>query len=383
MQSESLIGAAWPTLLSRLPASLDLEATARACGALLRRRGVSDAETLLRLALSYGACGQSLRGTAAWAETASVASLSDVAVLNRLRGSAPWLGMISAAILSARVRGPAYAGSGPRLRLIDATALSAPGSRGVDWRVHLAYDLDAQRISEIELSDGSGAESLGRFDWQPGEVALGDRGYAKAGDLAAVRQAGADFIVRIGWNALRLRARDGARFDLFGALDRLPQTGVAEAAVSVALDRAGKTLLPARLIVARKPEDEAARSRREARRKSRRQGKTLKPETLRAAGYVFVLTSLDGARATAADILALYRLRWQIELAFKRLKSLLDLGALPAKDPDLARCWIYAKLIVALLLEDVTRRALDSPPWADPRQTAIANLAVAPAARAA
>lgn len=337
----------------------------------------------MRLALSYGAWGQSLRGTAAWAETASVASLSDVAVLNRLRGGAPWLGMITAAILSMRVRGPADAGCGPRLRLIHATTLSAPGSRGVDWRVHVAYDLAAQRISEIELSDGSGAESLSRFGWQPGEVALGDRGYAKAGDLAAVTGAGADFIVRIGWNALRLRTRDGASFDLFAALDRLTHTGVAEAEVSIALDRAGRTLLPARLIIARKPEDEAARSRREARRKSRRQGKTPKRETLRAAGYLFVLTSLDGARATAADILALYRLRWQIELAFKRLKSLLDLGALPAKEPDLARCWIYAKLIVALLLEDVTRRALDSPPWADPRQTTIAALAVAPAARAA
>jgi len=369
MQPDSVIGAAWPSLLSRLPASLDLAASARECRALLRRRGIPDAETLLRLGLSYAACGLSLRGTAAWAEAASLASLSDVAVLNRLRGSAPWLAMIVGAILSARAHAPAGVGTGFRLRLVDATTLSAPGSAGVDWRLHVAYDLKTQQTAAVELSEGAAAESLRRFAWERGDLVLGDRGYAKAADLAAVVEAGADFIVRIGWNALRLRTRDGAPFDLFAALDGLREGGIATAVVSVALDRAGTQRLPAHLVMLRKPADQAETSRRKARRKSRRQGKTTQPNTLKAAGYVLVLTSLDGARAAAADILALYRLRWQIELVFKRLKSLLDLAALPAKDPDLARSWIYAKLIVALLLEDVTRNVLDSPPWAQPFST--------------
>ena len=193
-------------LLSRLPAGLDLAVSARECRALRRRRGIPDAETLLRLALSYGGCGLSLRGTAAWAETASVASLSDVAVLNRLRGSAPWLAMIMGAILSARVAGPASAGF--RLRLVDATTLAAPGSAGVDWRLHVAYDAGAQQTVAVELSDSRGAESLSRFAWERGDLVLGDRGYAKADDLAGVVDAGADFVVRTGWNALKLRTRD-------------------------------------------------------------------------------------------------------------------------------------------------------------------------------
>ena len=364
MQPESVSDAAWPTLLSRLPASLDLATSARECRALLRRRGIRDAETLLRLALSYGGCGLSLRGAAAWAETASVASLSDVAVLNRLRGSAPWLATIVGAILSARVAGPRDAGF--RLRVVDATTLAAPGSAGVDWRLHVTYDVGAQQTTAVELSDGRGAESLSRFAWERGDLVLGDRGYAKAGDLEAVVDAGADFVVRIGWNALKLRTRDGVPFELFAALDRLPEQGIGEAEVSIALDRAGSKRLPVRLVMLRKTETDAAASRRKARRKSRRQGKTVQRNTLKAAGYVLLLTSLDAPRAAAADILALYRLRWQIELVFKRHKSLLDLAALPAKDPDLARSWIYAKLIVALLLENVSHDALDSPPWAEP-----------------
>ena len=372
--------AAWSALLSRLPASLDLAGSARECRALLRRRGVPDAETLLRLALSYGGGGLSLRGAAAWAEMASLASVSDVALLNRLRGAAPWLGMIVGAILSARVPGPAPLGF--RLRVVDATTLAAPGSAGADWRLHVAYDAGAQETVAVELSDGAGPESLSRFAWERGDLALGDRGYAKAGDLAAVTAAGADFVVRIGWNALRLRTRDGAPFDLFAALDRLPERGIAEAEIGIALDRAGTKLLPVRLVMLRKNEAGAAASRRKARRKSRRQGKTVQRKTLTAAGYVLLLTSLEATRASAADILALYRLRWQIELVFKRFKSQLDLAALPAKDPALARSWIHAKLIVALLLEDVARDALDSPPWAEPILRAYDLALAAPQAAA-
>jgi hypothetical protein len=360
-----------------------LEASARASGALRRKREVKDAASLLRLALGYGACGLSLRGSAAWAEVGAVATLSNVALLKRLRGAADWLGQIVAAILAERLSGSAGSGNERRLRLVDATTLSCPGRRKTDWRVHLGCRLGARpRIEHVELSDGRGSESLGRFRCGPGDVAITDRGYAKAADLAQAQAAGADFIVRMGWNAVRLRTGEGAPFDLFGALAAVPEQGVGEIAVGIALDRAGKRLLPARLVILSKSSEEAERSRRRARRKSRKQGKTLQSRTLRAAGYVLLLTSLDAASFPASDVLALYRLRWQVEFVFKRLKSLLHLGALPAKDPDLARCWIYAKLIAALLLEDITECFLDSPPWAD-RNAEARSLALAPATPAA
>ena len=53
-----------------------------------------------------------------------------------------------------------------------------------------------------------------------------------------------------------------------------------------------------------------------------------------------------------------------IELAFKRLKSLLGLDRLPAKSAALARSWLLAHLIMALLIEDAARKLLDIPPWA-------------------
>ena len=80
MQSASLYDQRWPSLLAALPATLDLDETARASGALVRRRAIGDAAALLRLALSYGPGGLSLRGAAAWATLAGLACLSDVMV---------------------------------------------------------------------------------------------------------------------------------------------------------------------------------------------------------------------------------------------------------------------------------------------------------------
>lgn len=365
MTRTSPIDAEFSKLLSRLPEGLDLDASARSHGALIRRRAVRDGATLLRLAFAYAVCGFSLRGASAWAALGAVARLSDVALLNRLRGAADWLGALVAAILSERMTGAAVAGGERRLRLVDATTLSRPGSAGTDWRVHVGYRLgDAPRIDRIELSDGRGAESLERFAGGPGDITIGDRGYARAGDLAAMRARGADFIVRTGWNAVRLRDGEGAPFDLVGMLARAPERGIAEADVRIAVDRSEKRLVAMRLVVLRLSEAEAAKARRRARKKSRKQGKTPQDKTLIAAGHVLLLTSLDAGRFPAADVLALYRLRWQIELAFKRLKSLLHLDDLPARDPDLARCWIYAKLVAALLLEDMAGVFGDSPPCA-------------------
>jgi IS4 transposase len=60
--------------------------------------------------------------------------------------------------------------------------------------------------------------------------------------------------------------------------------------------------------------------------------------------------------------MAAYRLRWQIELAFKRLKTLLHIDRLPAREPRLAKAWLSAHLIAALLIEDITPQLRDPSP---------------------
>jgi IS4 transposase len=88
--------------------------------------------------------------------------------------------------------------------------------------------------------------------------------------------------------------------------------------------------LPLRLIVLRKTPEAAEATRLALRRAAIKKGKKLDPRSLIAAEFMILATSLPRKGYTAKAVLAVYRLRWQIELAFKRLKSLLlDMGDLP------------------------------------------------------
>ncbi len=83
MENASFLSDGWRELMLRVRSCIDLEATARSHGAFARVREVKDPETLLRLAIAYGACGMSLRETCAWAAASGIAQLSDPALLKR------------------------------------------------------------------------------------------------------------------------------------------------------------------------------------------------------------------------------------------------------------------------------------------------------------
>ena len=352
----------WPYLLSFLPGEKELEETARSCGAIQRVRAVDKASTLLRLALVYGFCGYSLRQTAAWAEAAEVASLSDVALLKRFRKTSDWLGHLLGTKLVERVE-PLTAPRG-RLRLVDATTVSAPGSSGTDWRIHLDFDLGAMAISEVQVTKVDGGESLLRYEFDPGELAVVDRGYAHRNGLAHVVEAGAHFLVRLNWATVPLRWRGGGTFDLLGAVRSLKDARPGEFNLEIQPSaRDGVPAIPVRLLALRKSQEATEEAQRKVLAEASKKSKKIQPQTLELAGYVLLLTSATAEDLSAERALETYRFRWQIELAFKRLKSLLFLDHLPAKDPELARTFLYSKLLAAILLEELTRDYLAFSPW--------------------
>ena len=68
-------------------------------------------------------------------------------------------------------------------------------------------------------------------------------------------------------------------------------------------------------------------------------------------------------RASTKQVLECYRLRWQIELIFKRFKSLAQLGHIPKQDDQSSRAWLYGKLFVALLSQKLIRVGSAISPW--------------------
>jgi hypothetical protein len=371
MDQELLSPDAWSGLLGSVPAGLALEASARERRAWRRARGVRSAADLLRLALTYANTPLPLSGTAAWVTAAGVADLSDVALLDHLQNAEGWLEPTF--LLAVRVETPA--GLRRPVEIVDATNLTPTGGRhGTAWRVHARFDPAAGRFAEFRLTEGAAPESLARSSPPAGAVCVADRIYAKARGLFAAQGRGADVVVRYGMAGCALLGGDGGRLGLKDVLARgdLPDLPVRV----LRPDAPDGPPLAARLILWRRPADVAAAARERARREAHRKGYEAGAKQLGGAGWLVLLTTLDGA-VPAADVLALYRLRWQVELAFKRPKSQLRLADLQAKDPRLARSCVLAKLILAALTDQCLEKALALSPSA-PGPDAVA-LAARPA----
>jgi hypothetical protein len=348
-----------------LPSNLDQ--LAKETGAVSRWRKVKNGEDLLRLILMYVVEDLSLRSTAAWSGRSELVEIKDTSVLHRLRSSVPFLEAVLGHLLNFRLRGEPAAG--PVLRLNDATVLSVPGSEGTDWRVHAVYDPEAGRLVRVQVTDFRGGERLDRDVYAPGEVVIADRGLARAKGLHAVAGGGAFSLLRMHWQNIRLTDRHSRELDLEEILRRA-ERGDTGTIIYVPLK--GKEPLPARLIVRPLPPEPAEKARHQIRRNAAKKGRQPSPLALRLAGYFCLLTTLPAGLASDGVVLELYRVRWQIELFFKRCKSLLHLNQLRADDPALVKAYCTGKLIEVVLIELLASEGEAFSPWGVPRRRVAA-----------
>lgn len=336
-------------LLQDLP--LELVDSAREFRAFTRARKLKTPQELLRVVLLYCGLDQSLR-TVAGNLTLLEARITDSSVRARLQACEPWVKALLLQLLPSLPALPA----GYRLSVIDGSSVEAPGADGTDYRLQLRLELVSLTFLELVVTDTHTAESLRHFTLGAGDIALVDRGYCQPAALVETHPQGADWIVR--WNSgIPLWTPTGEAFDWVTTLKQVPLTqAILTRAVQVG--PAGSTTRVAAVLHAcRLPEAQANAARQRCRRRAQKKGKTLKVATLYLAGWVIVVTTLEPAGWTAETILALYRVRWQVELAIKRWKSLLKAGQLRAKaEGTLASLWLHGQLWYALLREHRCRR---------------------------
>jgi hypothetical protein len=350
----------WKTLLSLFPPQW--QERAGESGAVERLRGFSSAEALLRTLLLHIANGFSLRETAVQAKLADLANVSDVALLKRLRNSEEWLRRLCVDLLRENGIALATHASPKRLRIVDGTIVKEPGKTGSQWRI--LYSLQLPSLScdffEISATTGKGTgESFRRVPIGPQELVLGDAGYWSAAGIEFVRSRGADVLVRVNPQTFLAYGPRGHRVRLLSRLQTVRQPGeIGEWKVVL---RGENASIEGRVCALRKSEHVIQQAHRRLQRKASKKQTTLQPDTLEYAKYVIVFTTLQAE--SAGEVLECYRLRWQIELAFKRMKTLAQLGHLPKHDDRSARAWLYGKLLVALLTQKLIRVGRDISPW--------------------
>ena len=362
-----LSNAGWDDLLQYLPP--DLDDLCLETGAIERWRSVRDGAELLRICLGFAALGKSLRGVSAWWEELGGAPISDVGILKILRRAVGFLEGVLCRLFETYVVSPVVEEGAPHVRLLDATCLSVPGSDGTDYRIHLTWDASTGQMAGLQITDKHGGEHFGRGYAGARDILVGDRGNAHANRVIELTDAGTMFLVRVGHSAIRMTDAAGEPFDpLAFATRRRSQPGRpprVESTVVRIRDNQGRTM-EARLLLVRKSAGAAEHERRRVRSESTRKGKTAQQRTLDAAGFMFLLTSVPAGMAGDVALADLYRVRWQVELAFKRWKSIAKLGEIRAKDPQLIYVWILGKIIAVAGAEMVGRRKGAFSPWGAP-----------------
>jgi hypothetical protein len=345
------------------------EEMARPLGAWRRTpRSIASTETLLRLLLIHLADGCSLRETAVRAREGGLADISDVALLKRLIASGDWLRWMAVELL--RRRGvsdaaPAWL-SAYRVRAVDATVVCEPGSTGTDWRVHYSLILFGLHCDEFHLTGPRVGESFARFQISHQDLMMGDRAYGHFKGFRYVLDHKGHFLSRLKNKAFGLYEPSGRERFLSELLKPLE---IGEAGDWPLIARVKQQPeMPLRICAMRMSEEAAAEAIRRATKEQRKKQKVLDPETLSLHRYVVLATSLPET-ISASQALELYRARWQIELAFKRMKSIMGLGHLPKVEEGSAQAWLHGKLLVAFLAQALTDEGRLFSPWGYPLPT--------------
>jgi hypothetical protein len=335
----------WQLITAQLPA--DWRELAENMGLLEERpehigAKVDDIEPILRLVLYQAGASDSLRATVARAAAIGLIAISHVGLHKWMRKIGGYL----VALLTRMVETASFAPErwhGFEVIAGDATTVQRPGSKGTTARLHYALRLADLTPRHIEVTDEHGGETAQRFRAEPGELWLLDRGYANPAGVASIRDRRGHVIVRVNRGTLPLYDKRGKRIDV---MEQLRGTSAREQVQQRrAFVHVGSRKVPGRLCWVRIPEDKVAQARQRAERET---DGACDDDTLFAAEFVAVFTTVLH-ELNAQQILTLYRARWQVELDFKRSKSIRELDRLPNFLPQTIHSWICAKLLLQLI----------------------------------
>jgi hypothetical protein len=234
--------------------------------------------------------------------------------------------------------------------LVDASTLGQPGGTGDDWRLPLADDLLAGRMHQVGVTDRRGGEHLERYRWHAGAVIVADRGYGYRRRVATAVRQQADVVVRIHPATFPLETEAGQPFNVLGWLR---QRGGAAREWHGWCRWAGQRY-PVRLVAAKLAPTATRRARHRARRQAHKAGRTITTPTLAVAGWLLLITTLAAATWATADVLYVYRARWQVELVFKQMQQLLRLNQIRSKHRTSVEATVRALLIAWAWHESTT-----------------------------
>ena len=350
----------WKRLLSFLPEDYaELAIEHRQLNTQWANAKISTADVLLRFIFLHVGADMPLRQTVAIMAESGGPKLSAVRLHHRMRRAQPYLAALVARMTSLTQEAAPERWGGYEMMCMDGSTVSGPGATGIDARLHAVIRLCDLAVTHALVTSVTTGESLRRFFWTTDQLVIADRGYCNPPGLAWVVDQKADALVRVNRGSLPLfDAENDADIDVLAWCRTLVGHAAHETRVYT-VDGQGRKArsIAGRLIGFRLPAEEAEEARARVRKEH---GSAATAEQLEAAGYVILFTTAPACRLSAARCVEAYRLRWQVELLFKRWKSLCHFDRLPNYRDDTIQAWLTGKLLLGLLLDRIG--AVEIPP---------------------
>lgn len=357
----------WDAIAAKLPSTWRelaplhgvLKSKSPAASAAASGWKIQDPSVLLRMILHYACTNAALKTTVAIAAAMGLADISGVSLHKWMRKSGGWIAAMVCAMVATASKFEAARWADYEVIAVDATTAQNPGAKGTTARIHFALRLVDLRAVAILVGGAEIGETLKNFAIQARQLWVADRGYCNANSIAHAVAAKADVLIRFAFGSLPLFTASGASVDARARLREVTTPGEHREYPVVIRPHVGDAI-KGRLIVMRLLPDQAAKARKrlyEERKKSE-----VTPEMLELTNYVVLVTTVPAERLSADELIELYRLRWQIELNFKREKSIAGLDQLPSRLPETIHCWICAKYLGIELARRLAEPAEPFPP---------------------
>lgn len=318
--------------------------------AFARARKIRSPLQLLQVVMLYCGLDFSLRSCAG--EIAQLQGyLSDTAVNRRLSACVPWVKAMLAGVFDLE----SIVDNGSlRFIVIDGSTVQEPGATGTSYRLHIALDLINLTLQQVELSTEKTGESLDHYTLKAGDVVLIDRGYNQPKSLVPFIDHGGEIVLRYNPHSMNVYKEDEQEQMLVIDWRTLTKNPPRKPMMVPAWLCHGNKRIQVYIHLTPLPEKQAQEARRKARQRARRKGRSLSKKALLMCSWVFILTSLPPQVLDTKTVSALYRVRWQVELLIKRLKSLLKIDELRArKNSKLAELYLHGKLLYAAVTEKI------------------------------
>jgi len=324
--------------------------------AIVRKRGVTSAGDLMMLSMFHLINGCSLLEISEIARLAKLGDMSDVAFMNRFEKCGDWFKWIAAKMKTtgmANYEKPEYLAPYSVLG-VDASDVTEKGRSARTWRLHYALDIFEMCSKLYKITEQNVGETLLNFEFEPHQLVVADRIYSTINGMKHCTERKADYILRMRANSFSLYDEDGKRVNILDSLSDLKGDGCAD--ISLYAGNLSGERMPIRICGMRKSPEAIAQTVKKLRRKESKKQQKVSTETKTFNEYIVVVTSLP-IDITAEQVLETYRLRWQIEIQFKRMKSILDFGEIPKRRSSSVMTWLNGKLMLALVIERIISTA--------------------------